>query len=154
MHPMGKVPILKDGDLIVPDSSVICAYLERSRPGRPMYPAGAADYARALSGWHQPPSHWHRRQTPHRQQDRPPCSCGHHPRRQIYVLGLADEIIDYGALDFPEVLSNCDVVFDTVGGARGPDAPLPCSGGCFYLKSGPPAPQGAQWTDLSRKTGL
>jgi hypothetical protein len=86
--------------------------------------------------------------------NRPPCSRGHHPRRQIYVLGLADEIIDYGALDFTEVLSNCDVVFDTVGGAMWPDAPLTCTGVCFYSKSGPPAPQGAQWTDLSRKTGL
>lgn len=48
VHPMGKVPILKDGDLVIPDSSVICAYLERAHPACPMYPAGAADFARAL----------------------------------------------------------------------------------------------------------
>src|SRR5262249_18434378 len=29
MHPLGKIPILCDGDVVVPDSSVICAYLEK-----------------------------------------------------------------------------------------------------------------------------
>ena len=48
MNPMGKVPILKDGGLVVPDSSVICAYLERAHPARPMYPDDAGGNARAL----------------------------------------------------------------------------------------------------------
>jgi len=34
-----------------------------------------------------------------------------------YVRGLgADEVIDYNATDFTQVVSNCDAVFDTVGG--------------------------------------
>ena len=48
LHPMGKVPILRDGDLVVPDSSVICAYLERVHPAPALYPQDAADFAAAL----------------------------------------------------------------------------------------------------------
>jgi glutathione S-transferase len=47
-HPMGKMPVLRDGELLVPDSSVICAYLERVQPAPRLYPEGAAEYARAL----------------------------------------------------------------------------------------------------------
>jgi glutathione S-transferase len=47
-HPMGKMPVLRDGDVVVPDSSVICAYLERTHPAPRLYPEDAADYARAL----------------------------------------------------------------------------------------------------------
>jgi glutathione S-transferase len=47
-HPMGKMPVLCDGDLVVPDSSVICAYLERTHPAPRLYPEDAADFARAL----------------------------------------------------------------------------------------------------------
>jgi glutathione S-transferase len=47
-HPMGKMPVLRDGERTVPDSSVICAYLERTRPSPPLYPEDAGDYARAL----------------------------------------------------------------------------------------------------------
>lgn len=48
LHPMGKIPILRDGDVVVPDSSVICAYLERAHPTPPLYPPDAADLAAAL----------------------------------------------------------------------------------------------------------
>jgi glutathione S-transferase len=48
LHPLGKIPVLEDQGLAVPDSSVIIAYLERAYPERPLYPAGAADLARAL----------------------------------------------------------------------------------------------------------
>ena len=48
MHPMGKIPILRDGDVVVPDSSVICAYLERKHPSPALYPLDAADLAAAL----------------------------------------------------------------------------------------------------------
>ncbi len=48
MHPLGKIPVLKDGDVIIPDSSAICAYLERKVPSPALYPQDAADYARAL----------------------------------------------------------------------------------------------------------
>jgi glutathione S-transferase len=47
-HPMGKMPVLRDGDLLVPDSSVICAYLERIQPSPRLYPQDAPDFARAL----------------------------------------------------------------------------------------------------------
>lgn len=48
LHPLGKIPVLEDGALAIPDSSVIIAYLERVYPERPLYPDGAASYARAL----------------------------------------------------------------------------------------------------------
>jgi len=48
LHPLGKIPVLEDGDVLVPDSSVIVAYLERAHPDRPLYPASARDLARAL----------------------------------------------------------------------------------------------------------
>lgn len=48
MHPQGKMPVLGDGDVAVPDSSVICAYLERKHPSPPLYPNDPADLARAL----------------------------------------------------------------------------------------------------------
>ncbi len=48
MHPQGKMPVLVDGDVSVPDSSVICAYLERRHPSPALYPGDPADLARAL----------------------------------------------------------------------------------------------------------
>ena len=48
LHPMGKIPILRDGELVVPDSSVICAYLEKKHPTPALYPADPADFAKAL----------------------------------------------------------------------------------------------------------
>lgn len=46
--PLGKVPCYEDGDFVVPDSSVICAYLERTHPEPALYPKDAKEYARAL----------------------------------------------------------------------------------------------------------
>lgn len=48
LHPMGKIPILRDGAVVVPDSSVICAYLEKKHPTPALYPEDPADFARAL----------------------------------------------------------------------------------------------------------
>ena len=48
LHPMGKIPILRDGEVTVPDSSVICAYLERLHPSPALYPVDPAEYARVL----------------------------------------------------------------------------------------------------------
>jgi len=48
LNPLGKIPVLRDGNLVVPDSSVIVAYLERRWPERPLWPADAAALARAL----------------------------------------------------------------------------------------------------------
>jgi glutathione S-transferase len=48
VHPQGKMPVLGDGEIAVPDSSVICAYLERKHPSPPLYPDDPAELARAL----------------------------------------------------------------------------------------------------------
>jgi glutathione S-transferase len=48
MNPIGKIPILRDGDTVVPDSSVICAYLEKKHPAPALYPSDPADFAKAL----------------------------------------------------------------------------------------------------------
>ena len=48
LHPLGKMPVLCDGEVVVPDSSVICAYLERKHPAPALYPEDPADLARAL----------------------------------------------------------------------------------------------------------
>lgn len=48
LSPTGKIPVARDGGLVLRDSSVICAYLERVHPDPALYPADAADYARAL----------------------------------------------------------------------------------------------------------
>jgi glutathione S-transferase len=47
LHPMGKIPILRDGDVVVPDSSVICAYLEKKHPAPALYPHAASAVARS-----------------------------------------------------------------------------------------------------------
>ena len=49
LSPTGKIPALTDGAFTVADSAAICAYLERLKPAPSFYPAGARDYARALS---------------------------------------------------------------------------------------------------------
>ena len=48
LNPLGKIPIFEHGDLTIPDSSVICAYLERVHPEPALYPADPEAYARAL----------------------------------------------------------------------------------------------------------
>jgi len=48
LNPIGKIPILRDGDVVVPDSSVICLYLEKKYPLPSVYPSDPAEYARAL----------------------------------------------------------------------------------------------------------
>jgi NADPH:quinone reductase-like Zn-dependent oxidoreductase len=60
-----------------------------------------------------------------------------------YVRGLgADEIIDYNAQDFTEVVSGCDAVFDTVGGdvAQRCFAVLKPGGRAAFIASGGTAP--------------
>ena len=47
INPLGKIPSLQDGDLTLCDSTVICEYLDDSHPTPAVYPAGAADKARA-----------------------------------------------------------------------------------------------------------
>ena len=48
LSPLGKVPAFRDGDRVLADSSVICAYLERVQPEPSLYPTDPYDYARAL----------------------------------------------------------------------------------------------------------
>lgn len=48
ISPLGKIPAFRDGDRTLADSSVICAYLERTHPEPPLYPRDPYDYARAL----------------------------------------------------------------------------------------------------------
>ena len=48
MNPLGKIPIYHEGDFILSDSSVICAYLDKKHPHHPIYPKNAEDYARCL----------------------------------------------------------------------------------------------------------
>jgi glutathione S-transferase len=47
ISPLGLIPVLRDGDRHLPDSSVICAYLEKRHPETPLYPADPWDCARA-----------------------------------------------------------------------------------------------------------
>jgi glutathione S-transferase len=48
MSPLGKVPAFRDGERTLCDSSVICAYLERTHPTPSLYPSDPYQYARAL----------------------------------------------------------------------------------------------------------
>ena len=60
-----------------------------------------------------------------------------------YVQGLgADEVLDYNAQDFAEAVSDCDAVFETVGGdvAERSFAVLKPGGRAAFIASGPTAP--------------
>lgn len=46
--PLGKIPCLEHDGRALPDSSVICAYVERIQPEPPLYPKDDWDYAQAL----------------------------------------------------------------------------------------------------------
>jgi glutathione S-transferase len=48
LSPTGKIPVLSDGETVLCDSSVICTYLERLHPGRPVYPVGTKELVQAL----------------------------------------------------------------------------------------------------------
>ena len=45
MHPMGKIPILQDGDNYIADSSIICAYLEKKYSASTLYPVNPILFA-------------------------------------------------------------------------------------------------------------
>lgn len=64
-------------------------------------------------------------------------------RNMEYVRGLGpDEVIDYNAQDFTEVVSDCDAVFDTVGGdvATRAFSVLKPGGRAAFIASGGTAP--------------
>ena len=48
LSPLGKIPVLRAPELTVADSSVICQYLERTRPTPALYPQDPTEFARAL----------------------------------------------------------------------------------------------------------
>lgn len=49
MSPLGKIPVLEHDGFTVPDTSVICRYLDRIAPEPGLYPGDPRDEARA--GW-------------------------------------------------------------------------------------------------------
>lgn len=46
--PLSKIPVWEEGDFTLPDSSVICAYLDRRVPTPPVYPTDARLFAKSL----------------------------------------------------------------------------------------------------------
>jgi NADPH:quinone reductase-like Zn-dependent oxidoreductase len=65
------------------------------------------------------------------------------PENHDYLRSIgADEIIDYTTADFTKVVSNCDAVFDTVGGvvAEKSFAVVRPGGRAAFIGSGPQAP--------------
>ena len=48
MSPLGKIPVYQEGDYTLPDSSCICAYLERIQPEPALYPKDPKQYGKAL----------------------------------------------------------------------------------------------------------
>ena len=47
LSPLRRIPVLIDGDVVLSDSSVICAYLDEAYPERPLLPVEPKDRARA-----------------------------------------------------------------------------------------------------------
>jgi glutathione S-transferase len=47
LSPLGRIPVLIDGDFSISDSSVICEYLDESFPGYDLFPKDPKDRARA-----------------------------------------------------------------------------------------------------------
>lgn len=48
LSPLGRIPAFRDDGKTLADSSIICAYLERTHPQPPLYPTDLYDFARAL----------------------------------------------------------------------------------------------------------
>lgn len=48
LSPTGKIPAMTDGKVTLADSTVICAYLDRTYPERPLYPADTEGYVQTL----------------------------------------------------------------------------------------------------------
>ena len=48
MSPLGKIPFFENQGTVIPDSSVIIAYIEKRHPKNSVYPSDSGDYARAL----------------------------------------------------------------------------------------------------------
>ena len=48
ISPLGKVPVLEHDDFTIPDTSVICRYVDRVFPDKSIYPSDPKDEAWAL----------------------------------------------------------------------------------------------------------
>jgi len=48
LNPLGKIPVYEEDGFVIADSSVICAYIERTHPSPALYPQDAKKYAQAL----------------------------------------------------------------------------------------------------------
>lgn len=48
ISPLGKIPVLDHDGFTIPDTSVICRYLDRIAPDKPLYPKDPKEEARAL----------------------------------------------------------------------------------------------------------
>ena len=48
ISPLGRIPAFQDEGVTLADSSVICAYVEKTHPQPALYPSTPADYAQAL----------------------------------------------------------------------------------------------------------
>jgi glutathione S-transferase len=48
ISPLGRIPAFQDGNVTLADSSVICAYVEKTNPQPVLIPAAPADYAQTL----------------------------------------------------------------------------------------------------------
>ena len=58
INPMGKVPVLVDGDFVLPESAAIMVYLAESKPGNTLYPAERRARAEVNRWLFWAASHW------------------------------------------------------------------------------------------------
>ncbi|MGB9430409.1 MAG: glutathione S-transferase family protein [Gammaproteobacteria bacterium] len=58
INPMGKVPMLVDGDFVLPESAAITIYLAESKPGNMLYPAERRARAEVNRWLFWAASHW------------------------------------------------------------------------------------------------
>jgi glutathione S-transferase len=58
INPMGRVPVLEDGDFILTESAAIMAYLADSKPGNSLYPAGLRERAQVNRWLFWAANHW------------------------------------------------------------------------------------------------
>ncbi|WBH40933.1 Stringent starvation protein A-like protein [Pseudomonas aeruginosa] len=56
ISPLGRIPALRDGDLALADSSVICQYLEERYPEPPNLQGDAPPAAQRCAGWKNTPT--------------------------------------------------------------------------------------------------
>eukprot|EP00914_Ancora_sagittata_P024893 GHVO01049668.1.p1 GENE.GHVO01049668.1~~GHVO01049668.1.p1 ORF type:complete len:342 (+),score=35.18 GHVO01049668.1:85-1026(+) len=53
MNPKGKIPVLKDGDTVITESSEIAAYLDKTYGGKPLLPSPSSDFGQRVAHFSQ-----------------------------------------------------------------------------------------------------